>query len=60
MTYKEAVRAAGREYLERVLTEARGKVEAAAVMAGMTRQALYKVAEKHGLNAKQRPYTKRS
>ena len=54
MTFKESQRAAGREYLQRVLEEARGKVEVAAILAGMTRQALYKVARKHGLDAKQR------
>ena len=57
MTFKDAIRLAGREYLQRVLDEARGKVEVAATMAGMTRQALYKVARKHGLDAKQRKRT---
>lgn len=60
MTFKETLLEAGRAYLQRVLEESRGKVEVAALLSGMTRQAFYKVAEKHGITAKHRPYTKRS
>lgn len=60
MTYREALREAGRAYLERVLTEARGKVEVAAMLAGMNRTAFYRAAGKHGIKASQRPYKKRA
>lgn len=60
MTLKEALRAAGKQYLERLMAESRGKMEAAAMEAGMTRQALYKAAPKYGVTLATRPYRKRS
>ena len=60
MTFKESQRAAGREYLQRVISQHRGKTTAAALEAGVSRQTLYKFAAKYGVPLQSRPYRKRA
>lgn len=59
MTLKEALREAGRAYLEKLMSECRGKMEVAAMEAGISRKWLYKVAPKYGIKLATRPYRKR-
>ena len=49
MTFKESQRAAGREYLQRVLAEKRGNVTKAAIEAEVSRQGFYKLARRYGV-----------
>jgi DNA-binding NtrC family response regulator len=49
VTYREAMDTANREYLTRVLAEARGKVEAAAILAGVHRATMYKLIARYGV-----------
>lgn len=60
MTLKEAIRAAGKDYLERLMVECRGKMEVAAMEAGISRQALYKLAPRYGVALATRPYNRKS
>ena len=49
MTFKESQRAAGREYLQRVLEEKGGNVTKAALEAEVSRQGFYKLARRYGV-----------
>ena len=50
MTFKDAIRLAGREYLQRVLQEKRGNVTKAAMEAEVSRQGFYKLMRRFGLS----------
>jgi transcriptional regulator of acetoin/glycerol metabolism len=54
MKFKEAIRAAERAYLERVLHEAKWNIPLAAQMAGLDRTTIYKVAHRVGLMGKKK------
>ena len=49
VTFKESQRAAGREYLQRVLAEKRGNVTKAAMEAEVSRAGFYKLMDRYGL-----------
>lgn len=49
MTFKESQLAAGRQYLERVLSEKGGNVTKAAMVAEVSRQGFYKLARRYGV-----------
>lgn len=54
MTYRAAILAAGREYLQRLLAEKGGCVTKAALEAGVCRPTMYKLLSRHGIqHAKQ-------
>lgn len=48
-TLREAVYAAARQYLERLILETNGNVSKAADVAGMNRSHFYRVLKRHGL-----------
>ena len=58
MTYKEAIRSAGRAYLYRILSESRGNVTDAAKIAGVNRVTMYALLERHGVAVETRRHVK--
>ena len=54
MNYKDAMLQAGRAYVTEALIEARGKVEVAAMQAGVHRTYFYRLMEKYGVIVQQR------